>query len=48
VSNTDNTIIQVFSPHMEFNRVLMCTVIYQHTSGVVDNGEDGRCLFWKW
>jgi len=23
----------------------MCTVIYQHTSGVVDNGEDGRCLF---
>jgi len=25
--------------------VVMCTVIYQHTSGVVDNGEDGRCLF---
>jgi len=45
VSNTDKKIIQVSSLRMEFNRVLMCSVIYQLFQGESIDGTDGRCVF---
>jgi len=46
VSNTNKKTIQVSSLRMEFNSVLMCTVIYQLFQGDEKNEQNGKCVRW--